>query len=132
MPTTISGGAVVPLVRWGWLSRTTIVASVRPPTHRDRPVLEWEIVSPSVSLSCSGAGNFLSHSLPLTARGMGGGGNGVDVHRGDEAKNQERRKKCPLPRVRNVKVDLRHFHRHCYKTSMLWFFVWKGLWSHGW
>jgi hypothetical protein len=34
----------------------------------------------------------------------------------------------PLPDVPNVEVVLRHFHRHCYKNSPLWFFVRRGLW----
>jgi hypothetical protein len=50
-PTATNGRAVVPMVHWGWLSRTTVVASMRPPTHCDRPTLEQEVVSPSVSLS---------------------------------------------------------------------------------
>jgi hypothetical protein len=36
--------------------------------------------------------------------------------------HQERRKKL-LPGVPNVEVVLRHFHRHCYKSSLLWFLV---------
>jgi hypothetical protein len=45
------GGAVILVVRWGWLSSTIVVASVRPPAHHDRPALEQKVVSPSVSLS---------------------------------------------------------------------------------
>jgi hypothetical protein len=51
MPATAGGEAVVPTVRWGWLSSSTIVASVWPPAHRDRPALEREVVSCSDSLS---------------------------------------------------------------------------------
>jgi hypothetical protein len=28
-------------------------------------------------------------------------------------------------------VVLRHFHRCCYRSSPLWFFCWRGLWSLG-
>jgi hypothetical protein len=28
-----------------------------------------------------------------------------------------------------VEVVLRHFHRSCYRSSPLWFFYWRGLWS---
>jgi hypothetical protein len=35
--------------------------------------------------------------------------------------------KSPLPDAPNVKVILRHFHRHYYKSSPLWFFVKEGL-----
>jgi hypothetical protein len=51
MPTAVGGEAVIPAIRWGWLSSTTVVASVWPPTHRDRLALEWEVVSRSNSLS---------------------------------------------------------------------------------
>jgi hypothetical protein len=51
MPTAVGGEAVVPAIRWGWLSSTTVVASVWPATHRDRLALEWEVVSRSNSLS---------------------------------------------------------------------------------
>jgi hypothetical protein len=51
MPAATGGEAVVPAVRWGWLSSTTVVASVWPPAHRDRPALEREVVSRSDSLS---------------------------------------------------------------------------------
>jgi hypothetical protein len=51
MPAAAGGGVVVPAVRWGWLSSTTVVASVWPPARCDRPALEREVVSPSVSLS---------------------------------------------------------------------------------
>jgi hypothetical protein len=51
MPAAVGGEAVVPAVRWGWLSSTTVVASVRPPAHRDRPAMEREVVSLSDSLS---------------------------------------------------------------------------------
>jgi hypothetical protein len=37
----------------------------------------------------------------------------------------------PLPGAPNVEVLLRHFHRCCYRSSPLWFFCWKGLWSLG-
>jgi hypothetical protein len=37
----------------------------------------------------------------------------------------------PLPDVPNVEVVLRHFHRHCYKNSLLWFFCWRGYRSLG-
>jgi hypothetical protein len=39
----------------------------------------------------------LSLNLPLTTSGMGGGRYGVDVHHGDEAKNQERQKNLKPP-----------------------------------
>jgi hypothetical protein len=42
--------------------------------------------------------------------------------------HQERRE-SPLPGAPNVEVVLQHFHRHCYKSSSLWFFVWRGLTS---
>jgi hypothetical protein len=83
MPATADGGVVIQVVRWGWLSNTTVVASVWPPTRHDRPALEQEVVSPP--LPC----------LPLAPRGMGGGCYGVGVHHGDEAKNQERQKEIP-------------------------------------
>jgi hypothetical protein len=51
MPAAVGGEAVVPEVRWSWLSSTTIVASVRPPACRDRPALEREVASLSDSLS---------------------------------------------------------------------------------
>jgi hypothetical protein len=35
----------------------------------------------------------------------------------------ERKEQKPLPSVSNVDVVLRHFYRHCYKSSMLWFTV---------
>jgi hypothetical protein len=35
----------------------------------------------------------------------------------------------PLPGAPNVEVILRHFHRCCYRSSPLWFFCWRGLWS---
>jgi hypothetical protein len=50
----------------------------------------------------------------------------VNVHHGDEAKTP-RTMKSLLPSVSNVKVILRHFHRHRYKSSLLWFFVGEGL-----
>jgi hypothetical protein len=37
----------------------------------------------------------------------------------------------PLPGVPNVEVVLRHFHRCCPRSSPLWFFCWRGLWSLG-
>jgi hypothetical protein len=51
MPTAADGEAVVPTIRWGWLSSTTVMASVRPPAHHDCPTLEREVVSLSDSLS---------------------------------------------------------------------------------
>jgi hypothetical protein len=51
MPATVGGEVVVPAVRWGWLSSTTVVASVWPPSHHDRPALEQKVVSRSDSLS---------------------------------------------------------------------------------
>jgi hypothetical protein len=50
----------------------------------------------------------------------------VNVHHFDEAETP-RTMKSPLPGVSNVKVVLQHFHRHCYKRSLLWFFVGEGL-----
>jgi hypothetical protein len=81
MPATAGGGVVVQVVRWGWLSITTVVASVWPPTHHDRPTLEREVVP--------------LPSLPLASRGMGGGRYGVDVHHGDEAKKPRMTKRNP-------------------------------------
>jgi hypothetical protein len=49
---------------------------------------------------------------------MGGGRYEVDVHHGDEAENQEQRKKAPLTGAPNVEVVLGHFPRHCYKSSL--------------
>jgi hypothetical protein len=43
-------------------------------------------------------------------------------------KNNE---KSPLPSAPNIEVVLRHFHRHCYESRPLWFFVRKGLCSLG-
>jgi hypothetical protein len=40
--------------------------------------------------------------------------------------HQEQRE-SPLPGALNVKVVLRHFHRYYYKSSPLWFLVWRGL-----
>jgi hypothetical protein len=34
--------------------------------------------------------------------------------------HQERQK--PHPSVPNIEVVLRHFHRHCYESSPMWFF----------
>jgi hypothetical protein len=31
--------------------------------------------------------------------------------------------KIPLPIAPNIEVVLRHFHRQCYKSNLLWFFV---------
>jgi hypothetical protein len=45
MPTVVGDEAVVPVVRWGWLSSMTVVESVRPPARRDHPTLEREVVS---------------------------------------------------------------------------------------
>jgi hypothetical protein len=45
MPAAASGEAVVPTVRWGWLSSITVVASVRPAARRNRPALEREVAS---------------------------------------------------------------------------------------
>jgi hypothetical protein len=41
-----------------------------------------------------------------------------------KTKNKE---KVPLPGAPNVKVILRHFHRHCFKSSPLWFLIGVGL-----
>jgi hypothetical protein len=51
MPIAANGRAVVLVLRWDWLSSMTVVASVQPPAHHDCPALEWEVVSPPVSLS---------------------------------------------------------------------------------
>jgi hypothetical protein len=45
------GEAAVPAIRWSWLFSITVVASVRPPVHRDRPALDREVASHSDSLS---------------------------------------------------------------------------------
>jgi hypothetical protein len=50
MPAAAGGEAVVPTVRWGWLSSTIVMASMRPPAHHDRPALEREVASLSDSL----------------------------------------------------------------------------------
>jgi hypothetical protein len=50
-PAAASGEAVVPVVRWGLLSSTTVVASMQPLGHHDRPVLDWEVVSHTDSLT---------------------------------------------------------------------------------
>jgi hypothetical protein len=39
------------VVRLGWLSSTTAVASTWPHARHDRPALEWEVTSLSHSLS---------------------------------------------------------------------------------
>jgi hypothetical protein len=41
--------------------------------------------------------------------------------------------KCPGRNVAMVHVEvvLRHFHRCHYRSSPLWFFYWRGLWSLG-
>jgi hypothetical protein len=41
--------------------------------------------------------------------------------------HQERRDFLPLLGALNVEVVLRYFHRHCYKSSLLWFLVSRGL-----
>jgi hypothetical protein len=51
MPAALGGEATVPTVRWGWLSTMTVVASMRPLAHHDRPTLEQEVVSLADSLS---------------------------------------------------------------------------------
>jgi hypothetical protein len=51
MPAAVGAEAVVPMVRSGWLSSMTIVASVRPPVRHNHPALEREVVSRSDSLS---------------------------------------------------------------------------------
>jgi hypothetical protein len=33
----------------------------------------------------------------------------------------QERQESPLPGMPNIEVVLRHFHRHCYKCSPLWF-----------
>jgi hypothetical protein len=76
--------------------------------------------------SCPGAGSDLPLSLLLSARGVRGGSYGVYVHHVGEARTA-RTTKAPLPGAPNVLVVLRHFHRHCYESSPLWFFCWRGL-----
>jgi hypothetical protein len=41
------------------------------------------------------------------------------------------KQQVPLPGAPNVKVVLQHFHRSRYRSSPLWFFCWRGLWSLG-
>jgi hypothetical protein len=51
----------------------------------------------------------------------------VNVHHGDEAgKTKNGEKRLPLPGAPNVEVVLRHFHRCRYRSSLLWFFCWRG------
>jgi hypothetical protein len=51
MPAVAGGEVVIPMIHWGWLSSTTIVASVRPPARHDHPALERDVVSRSDSFS---------------------------------------------------------------------------------
>jgi hypothetical protein len=48
-------------------------------------------------------------------------------HKKDSKKTprEERHRKVPLevPLKKVVEVDLQYFHRHCYKSSPLWFLV---------
>jgi hypothetical protein len=50
-PTIAGGEAVVPVIRWGWLSSMTVVASVWVVDYCDWPALEQEVVSYSDTLS---------------------------------------------------------------------------------
>jgi hypothetical protein len=50
-PTAAGRDVVVPVVRWGWLISTTVVASVRPLGRHHRPTLDREVVSLPDSLS---------------------------------------------------------------------------------
>jgi hypothetical protein len=68
---------------------------------------------------------LLLRPLPM-ARGMRGACHGSNVHHVDEA-GKPRMMKSPLPGTPNVEVVLRHFHRHCYKSSPMWFFAGEGL-----
>jgi hypothetical protein len=73
-------------------------------------------------------GSGLSLSLLLLVRGVRGDCHGADVHHGDEAGTPRTTgKPPPLPSAPNIEVVFRHFHRHCYKSSLLWFLVWRGL-----
>jgi hypothetical protein len=73
-----------------------------------------------------GAGCDLSLSLLHLARWVRGIRYGVYVHHVGEA-GTPRTIKAPLPGTPNVEMVLRHFHRHCYKSSPLWFFIREGL-----
>jgi hypothetical protein len=119
MPATADGGVVIQVVRWGWLSSTTVVASVRPPARHDRPALEREVVSPPSPVSLSRREGWEEAATEWTSTMV------------MKLKTKNDKKKPPLPGALNVKVVLRHFHRHCYSSSPLWFFVWKGLSSLG-
>jgi hypothetical protein len=69
-------------------------------------------------------------SLLLSARGVRGSSYGVYIHHVGEAGTPKMRK-VPLPDALNVEVVLRHFHRHCYESTPMWLFCWRGLMSLG-
>jgi hypothetical protein len=46
----------------------------------------------------------------------------MNVHQGLDVRTP-RTMKSPLPGAPDVEVVLRHIHRHCYKSSSLWFIV---------
>jgi hypothetical protein len=43
------------------------------------------------------------------------------------SENLNMKSKSPIPGAPNVEVVLLHFHRHRYKSGLLWFFVGEGL-----
>jgi hypothetical protein len=110
MPAAVGAEAVVPMVRSGWLSSTTIVASVRPPVRHNHPALEREVVSRSDSLSWrEGWEEATTEWMSTMAMKL-------------KTKNGGKNQITPLPGVPNVEVVLRHFHRCRYRSSPLWFF----------
>jgi hypothetical protein len=50
----------------------------------------------------------------------------VNIHHDDEARKTKNGEMPPLPGAPNVEVVLRHFHRCRYRSSLLWFFCWRG------
>jgi hypothetical protein len=115
MPAAVGGEAVVPTVRWGWLSSTTIMASMRPLARRDHLALEREVASLSDSLSQregweEAATEWIS-TMAMELQIKNGGRN-------------QKQQLTPLPGTPNVKMILRHFHQCCYRSSPLWFFCW--------
>jgi hypothetical protein len=93
MPTVAGGGAVVPVVRSGWLSSTIVVVSAWPPAHHDRPALEREVVSRSDSLSRQEG--WEEATMEWTSTMV------IKLKTKNDGKNQR-----PLPGTPNVKVVL--------------------------
>jgi hypothetical protein len=103
MPAVVGGGAVVPVVRWGWLSSTIVVASLRPLYRRDRSTLELEEVSPSISLSRREGWEEAAIEWTLT------------MVMKLKTKNDEMN--SLFPGAQSIEVVLRHFHRHCCRAT---------------